>query len=207
MIGVQGPKPGRDYSWEIPAMPGDEKRAAAPSPPAPPVTSPAAHHAPLSVPASSPGAPAPAGLTASEVNLIVRTIVEDAMAPLQRALAEAQHRITELERRPAPAPPAPAPVAPTVLLAATPAPAAVAPSPYASAIAAPIRASVARPLPAPAAPLLDVQAIERDVPMDFDNPFDGRRRRRRMAIVLVLALLAIFGGLFALLADSYAPHP
>ena len=59
----------------------------------------------------------------------------------------------------------------------------------------------------PPAPLLDVKAIERDVQLDFKNPFDGARRRRRMAVFLVIALLAIFGGLFALLAESYAPHP
>ena len=58
----------------------------------------------------------------------------------------------------------------------------------------------------PPAPLLDVAAIERDIPLDFNNPFNGARRRRRMALFVFVALLAIFGGLFALLADSYTPH-
>ena len=59
----------------------------------------------------------------------------------------------------------------------------------------------------PPAPLLDVKAIERDVPLDFDmRGFDGRRRRRRMVVLLRIALLLLFGGLFALLADSYTPH-
>jgi hypothetical protein len=144
-------------------------------------------------------APAPAGLNAADVRLIVRTIVEDALLPLQRALVEAQQRIADLERRPAP-------TAPTVILSAAPAPAAVAPSAYTSAMAAPVRMSPAQYSTMPPAPLLDVAAIERDIPLDFNNPFDGARRRRRMAWFVVLALLAIFGGLFALLADSYTPH-
>jgi hypothetical protein len=139
------------------------------------------------------------------VRLIVRTLVEEALLPLQRALVEAQQRITELERRPPPA-------APTVVVAATPAPAAMVAPHYASAIAAPVVAvAPARSLApqfstVPPAPLLDVKAIERDVQLDFENPFDGARRRRRMAVFLVIALLAVFGGLFGLLADSYSPH-
>jgi hypothetical protein len=59
----------------------------------------------------------------------------------------------------------------------------------------------------PPAPLLDVAAIERDVPLDVNNPFNGARRRRRMAVFVAVVLLAIFGGLFALVAESYTPHP
>jgi hypothetical protein len=100
-----------------------------------------------------------------------------------------------------------------VILSPTPAPAATAPAAYTSAMAAPARTAPVQhstvPLQystAPPAPLLDVAAIERDIPLDFNNPFDGARRRRRMAWFVVVALLAIFGGLFALLADSYTPH-
>jgi len=167
MLGVQAPKAApvahstADDSWDV-APTHVEERAHQ--------TAPAATPTPLAVtpvapaPAPMTPAPAPAGLNAADVRLIVRTIVEDALLPLQRALVEAQQRIADLERRPAP-------TAPTVILSAAPAPAAVAPSAYTSA-----------------------------------TPFDGARRRRRMAWFVVLALLAIFGGLFALLADSYTPH-
>jgi hypothetical protein len=139
------------------------------------------------------------GLNASDVRLIVRTVMEDALFPLQRALVEAQQRIADLERRPASA-------APTVVLSAMPAPVAAGPTAYTSAMAAPARAAMPQYSTAPPTPLLDVAAIERDIPLDFNNPFDGARRRRRMAWFTVIALLAIFGGLFALLADSYTPH-
>ena len=152
--------------------------------------------------APAPAPPAAAALTASDVRLIVRTIVEDALLPLQRALVEAQQRIAELERRPAAVPPPPHP-----RRSSPPTPGAppVAPAhAYTSAIAAPARAAPV--YSQPPAPLLDVAAIERDIPLDFTTPFDGQRRRRRMAIFVVFALIAIFGGLFALLADSYTPH-
>jgi hypothetical protein len=56
-------------------------------------------------------------------------------------------------------------------------------------------------------PLLDVDKINREIPVDFDMaPFDGRRRRRRMLILFVVALLLVFGALFGLLAHSYTPH-
>jgi hypothetical protein len=104
-------------------------------------------------------------------------------------------------------------VAATVAL--QPAPAAVAAAPYASAIAAPAAAPAAAPRApvaayslTPPAPLLDVEAIERDIPIDFDiRAFDGTRRRRRNVILFVVFLLVFFGGMFALLVDSYTPHP
>jgi hypothetical protein len=153
--------------------------------------------------------PAQPALTAADVRLIVRTIVDDALLPLQRALVESQQRITELERRPA--------ASANVIVAATPAPPVVAAAPriaapsYTSAMAVPVHSIAPRPHPSmigtmPPAPLLDVDAIERDVPLDFNNPFDGRRRRKRMAVFLFFALLAIFGGLAYLVADSYTPH-
>jgi hypothetical protein len=53
--------------------------------------------------------------------------------------------------------------------------------------------------------VLDIAAIERDIPLDYDmKGFDGGTRKRRMLILFVLALLVVFGGLFALLADSYS---
>jgi hypothetical protein len=173
-----------------------------------PVPSPAPSAAAAVAPAASPAraAAAPAlsapwaTLTAADVRLIVSTVVEEAILPLQRALFESQQRIAELERRPVP-------TTPTVLPEATRGPAAAAQVPYGSAVASPVRTVVAAsPAAAPYAPLLDVKAIERDVPNDFDNPFDGRRRRRRLGAFLVVALLAVFGGLFALLAQSYTPH-
>jgi hypothetical protein len=58
-----------------------------------------------------------------------------------------------------------------------------------------------------AAPLPDLAAIAREAPIDVDIPaFDGRRRRRRNAILFVLGVLVVFGGLFAMLALSYMPH-
>ena len=164
-----------------------------------PVAAPVAAH-----PAPPPAAPPAPALTASDVRLIVRTLLDDALLPLQRALVEAQQRIADLERRPAAVAHAHAP-APTVIVAPTPAPPLAAVPAYTSAMAAPVR-SIAPVYSQPPAPLLDVAAIERDIPLDFNNPFDGRRRRRRMAIFVVFALIAIFGGLFALLADSYTPH-
>jgi hypothetical protein len=211
---VQAPKPpaatSADDSWDVPPT-RVEDRANVPAPVAPTPSMVGVSPAAPAVAATQHLAPAPApGLTASDVRLIVRTLVEEALLPLQRALVEAQQRITELERRPPPA-------APTVVVAATPAPSPIVAPAYASAIAAPAAAVAVAVAPArslapqfstvPPAPLLDVKAIERDVQLDFKNPFDGARRRRRMAAFLVVALLAIFGGLFALLAESYAPHP
>jgi hypothetical protein len=60
----------------------------------------------------------------------------------------------------------------------------------------------------PPAPVLIRQALASDVPLnaaDF-RAFDGGRRRRRMIVLFSLFLLVVFGGLFAMLADSYAPH-
>jgi hypothetical protein len=206
--------PPADDSWDV-APTRIEERPQPAAPPAP--TPPAAAVTPVAPAAAAPVAPvipvvaspapplvappapaAPSGLTASDVRLIVRTIVEDALLPLQRALVESQQRIADLERRPASA-------SPTVVLSATPSPAA-APSAYTSAMAAPVRVTGPAQYSMPPAPLLDVAAIERDIPLDFNNPFNGARRRRRMAVFVFVALLAIFGGLFALVADSYTPH-
>jgi hypothetical protein len=219
MLGVQAPKvasqePEADDSWDVaPTRVEERAQPAAPlaptpapaavTPVVPPVASPAAPTAPVAAPVAAhwaPSAPsASSGITAADVRLIVRTIVEDALLPLQRALVESQQRIADLERRPASA-------AATVVLSATPSPAANAPATYTSAMAASVPAAIAK-YSMPPAPLLDVAAIERDVPLDVNNPFNGARRRRRMAVFVAVVLLAIFGGLFALVAESYTPHP
>jgi len=235
MLGVQAPKvaapsapsvpsssaQGADDSWDgeqtrvedraALTKPADPRRATLVSSPGPPAVAAETPVAPPALPIAAPPAspvpvPAPAasapsaGLTAADVRLIVGAIVEDALFPLQRAIAESHLRIAELERRPLSAT---AKILPETTLGA----AGAMPAPYASAIAAPARAVGVVPAAiAPRAPLLDVKGIERDVPIDFDNPFDGRRRRRRLGALLVVALLVIFGGLFALLAESYTPH-
>jgi hypothetical protein len=141
------------------------------------------------------------GLTAAEVRVVVHALVEEAIAPLQRVLLEAQHRIIELERRVAATPPG-ASTGTVVLTAAAP----VAQVGHASAIAAPARPPAVPVLVRPA-PLLDVEAILREVPMDLDmRRFDGRRRRRRMVVLFVFGLLVVFGALLGLLAYSYTPH-
>jgi hypothetical protein len=162
-------------------------------------------------------------LSAVDLRLIVGEMIEQAIGPLQR-------RIAELERRPAapaaiaaPAPVAtrdPVPAAPqaprlavaTVSIAQTPAVPAVvsgAQVTYAAAMVMPAdhapRTIVVAQQQAPPAPMFDLAAIERDIPIDVDfGPFDGLRRRRRMVFLFVLSLLVVFGGLFALLADSYS---
>jgi hypothetical protein len=151
--------------------------------------------------AAAPARGQPAPLTSADVRLIVRTLLEEALDPLKHALAEAQQHIAQLERRPQAAPVVVAAVAPhPVVSAAQPAPSAPSPT-YASAIAAPTGSVVPRPT---LTPLLDLEAIERDVPIDMDmRSFDGGRRRRRMMWLFVFGLLVVFGGLFALLAESY----
>jgi hypothetical protein len=150
-----------------------------------------------------------------EVQALVRATVDEAIGPLQRALQEAQRRAVDLEQRlaaasraaetPPPAMPTPAAVQPTVARAA---PTTSAASPYALPIVAPARTAV--PIPSsipPRAQTLDVAAIERMIPIDVDiSRFDGRRRRRRIVTLFVLLIVAVFGGLGALLAQSYAPR-
>jgi hypothetical protein len=169
-------------------------------------------------------------LSATDLRLIMREMVDQAVAPLLL-------RVAELERRAlapsvpafnhaaqAPAPHAPVAAAPAAPVAHAPQAAPVQPAAQAPAVApaAPAQAYVSA-MSAPAAPvagqtalaprsiivapppLLDVAAIERDQSIDVDvRGFDGKRRRRRMVVLFVLALLVLFGGLFAMLADSYS---
>jgi hypothetical protein len=143
---------------------------------------------------------------------VARALVDQATEPLKRALRDAELRMADMERRLSQSPgPAPVVVAappqgyPATESAATAAAAAaLGPmrAPYASAIAPPPGSYRPR---APSA--LEIEAIIRDVPMDADIlAFDGRRRRRTMIILFVVAVLLIFGGMFAMLAMSYAHH-
>jgi hypothetical protein len=176
----------------------------------------------------------PRGGAAPNVDIpaIARAAVDQALVPIFRALGDLDRRIESLERlaaaarapaaavAPPPAPlhvhvPVPAPAfapAPPLILAPAPvrapAPAIApappaAPDPYAAAIAAPNQAISRAPQPS-LAPLLDVAAINREISLDF-SPFDAGRRRRRLVIALTVALLIVFGGLFAMLAQSYSP--
>jgi hypothetical protein len=142
---------------------------------------------------------------------VARALVDQATEPLKRALRDAELRMADMERRlsqtPGPAPVVVAPPQPgypatesaTAAAAATLGPMR---APYASAIAPP--PGSVRPR-APSA--LEIEAIIRDVPMDADIlAFDGRRRRRTMIILLVVAIVLVFGGMFAMLAASYAHH-
>jgi hypothetical protein len=152
--------------------------------------------------------------------VLMRAAVDEALAPVQQAFRDINRRIDELERRPLAAAPMAAPAtAPSP--AASAGPQAIAPPPYRPPQAtfpgpggsmAPIPISVASLAPgapslAPRPPVLDVAAIERDASVTIDGAIDGRRRKLRLALTFVLLLLLVFGGLFAALAYSYAPHP
>ena len=200
-----------DSGWGDPE-PEDEQTSVAVQAPTPQPATP--QPAPAVTPRAPNSAPTLASLTAEDLRTIVREMIDHAVLPLQ-------HRIAELERRPR-APSAAAivvqqaavtPAAPAYALTPTPAlvasAAAVpsAPVTYASAMAAP-----AYPAPAVRAapivstvPQVDIAALARDMPLDFDVPFDGRKRKRRTVMLLVLFLLAVFGGLAYLLVDSYTP--
>jgi len=109
------------------------------------------------------------------------------VAPLQQSLREMERRIDALERRSI------ATAAPHVAV-----PAAAPQVVYAT----------ARTASLPSAAVLDVATIERNVVLDVDvSAFDSGRRRRRLLIAVVIAIVIVFGGLFALLAQSYARHP
>ncbi len=160
-----------------------------------------------------------------DVRAIVKDAVDAALMPMLRSLMDLQRRIEQIEQRPA------APVA-TAASAAAPAPAPRQPDPFASAMARPLSspppampAPVARVAPAaplapaapaapaarspyalpvgPSGPTLDIAAINRDVALDFDMPFNGARRRKRMAIGCVTIFVVSLGGLLAILLHSY----
>jgi hypothetical protein len=132
------------------------------------------------------------------VDALARALVEEAMEPLRRTLREAEQRMTDLERRLAAALAAPSPQAAPVAYAA-----AISPASAPAASVGPVKYRSVPPVG-----VLVREAMASDVPL---NPyefraFDGGRRRRRQIFLLVLFLLVVFGGLFAMLAESYMPH-
>jgi hypothetical protein len=130
------------------------------------------------------------------VEAVARVLVEEAMEPLRHTLRDAEARVGDLERRLAAALAAPphAGHVPAISPAAASAPAA-------SFVPAQMRS-------VPPAPVLIRQALAQDVPINADDirAFDGGRRRRRMIILLAIFLVIVFGGLFAMLAESYTRH-
>jgi hypothetical protein len=161
----------------------------------------------------------------AEAQALVRALVEQEVEPVRRALREAQQRVAELERQlvaaaqalqAAQAARAPAPAAAAVPAAGA-APAPVLPRPPAlsspGALGPGVAITPARgealslPMITSVAPAVDLAALARDAAVDVDvRGFDGGRRRRRTVLLFALFLLAVFGGLFYLLAASYA-HP
>jgi hypothetical protein len=132
-----------------------------------------------------------------EIQAMIRASVDGAVAAVlgetQRLVRALEHRIDDLERRPVAAPVAPAP----------PMVAAMAHQPVRVQAAAQMSAI---PVSLGPAPVLDVRAIELDTSIQVDAALDGSRRKRNLVIVIVLLILAVFGGLFAMLAQSYAHH-
>jgi hypothetical protein len=60
----------------------------------------------------------------------------------------------------------------------------------------------------PPVAILVREAMASDVPLNPHefSAFDGGRRRRRQIFLFALFVLVVFGGLFAMLAQSYMPH-
>jgi hypothetical protein len=146
--------------------------------------------------------------------VIVRAAVSEALAPVQQVFRDIQRRLDELERRPIVVAPAPAvaPAPPAGMRAPQPtlaggltAAGADLPVSVVPGSVAPIPVTVGSIAPRPA--LLDIAAIERDVNVKIDGALDGRKRKVRLFVTFTLVLLVLFGGLFAALANSYAPHP
>jgi hypothetical protein len=119
---------------------------------------------------------------AEDVEGRIRAAVDAAVRPLRQSMVDMQRQLEEAQR--------------------------ILREREAAAAELAIRAVAAKPLPVLPRPPpdLDVAAIARDTSIAIDDAFDGRKRRRRMAFMLTLAILAIFGGLFAALAQSYLHH-
>jgi hypothetical protein len=114
------------------------------------------------------------------------------LAETQRLIRQLERRVEELERRP---------IASAGVQVPQAAPSAA--SGYVHSAASVSETRVAQPAVAPA---LSLAAIERSVHVVVDPAIDGARRRRRLAVIVTLFFLLVFGGLFAMLAQSYAPH-
>ncbi len=146
----------------------------------------------------------PPVLSREEIQSMVKAAVAggvvDAISEAQRLVRGLERRIEELEKRPVAVAPAP-PVAVAPAQAQYTQPAAR------TQALAPAQASLIPVLHAqPQGATLDVKQIERDVHVEIDTALDGGRRKRRLVILVVLFVLIVFGGLFAMLAQSYAPH-
>lgn len=139
--------------------------------------------------------------SSDEVQALVRTAIAEAVGAvlaetgrLIRKLEQRVEQLEQLDRRPA--------ASTAVVHAAPPAgSSAWAQSSYATST------TVQRAVVEAQAPLLDIGTIERSVQVDVDPALDGKRRRRRLVVFVTLFFLVVFGGLFALLANSYTPHP
>ncbi len=132
-------------------------------------------------------------------------MLERATEPLRRALRDAELRMADLERRLS-ASPAPPDASDPLNLPIVAAPAGAVVSAASASGPAQYASAISRPPPhrAPALSALEIEAMTRSVPMDDDiRAFDGRRRRLRMILLGVFAVLLVFGGLFAMLAESY----
>ncbi|MGH7437321.1 MAG: hypothetical protein ACRENE_16715 [Polyangiaceae bacterium] len=133
------------------------------------------------------------------VDELERRLVLAAMAPAaQPAAQSAAHAM-------APAAPPATYAAPSQAAAQAPA-VHVAPAPPVMARTQPLAPVSAIPITYSRPPMLDVRAIERDTSIDVDSALDGSKRKRNLGIIVTILILAVFGGLFAMLAQSYAPH-
>ncbi len=177
-------------------------------------------------PASKAGAAAASPSPREEVAPLVRSMVEQAMVPLDRAMRSMVEQATApLERTMrSMVEQAMAPLDRTVRAAVEQAIAPLdgamrdlqrrledverrpAPAPVIVAAAMPRAAPIGQPQPGyPQARAIDVAAIERSVALGPEmQAFDGRRRRTRLVVTVVLACLVVFAGLFAALAQSYS---
>lgn len=125
----------------------------------------------------------------ADVDVRIRSAVEAAVRPLQQSVLDLQNQLAEAQRI----------IRERELAAARGE--AFDPMPMRARMVSQVLLESAAP-----APVLDLKAIERDTTIVIDDAFDGRRRRTRMAIFFTLFLLALFGGLFAMLWRSYLPH-
>ena len=64
-------------------------------------------------------------------------------------------------------------------------------------------------MPAVAHPVVDYAVPSSGAVVDVDvSAFDGARRKRRAALTFIVLAVVVFGGLFAMLAQSYThAHP
>jgi hypothetical protein len=144
-----------------------------------------------------------------EIRAIVRVAIDEALTPMQHLLRDVEQRLSDLEHRPrVEAAPHTHAVHTAAIAAAAPPAAPSAPGPHPAAIAPPPARQPLHSIPAALTPKIDLAAIEKNVKLDDAelSMMGGRSRKRRNVILLVLILLAIFGGMAYMLARSYMPH-